>query len=376
MKSSFKLNFIIIGLFTIVFYTSLLGCNQSEIDPGRSTIGNPTVGLIISPLDAHVLTGQFKQFAVNAVDLNGKYSAVTANWSTTIGTISSKGEFAAPEQPGYGLITAKYQDIAATTQIYVDTSSDIVKFSIVPESGEIEVRKSVLFTAVALNAAGEFIRVNPSWSCDNGNITNFGYYSAPGSPMSARVTARQGKWEASAHLQVTTHIPHSVVVTPQTAEVLANKTQQFRATVYDAYGNLLDSAKKNVIWSTTYGTMDSDGVYISPAIPSAAVVIATVYNASGRAYVNSTSASTARSIVISPPNAVVAMGGSVRFTAQAYDSTGNAVALPGAVTWSANNGYISSDGLYSAVGSVYAGVTTITAVSGSLMAQVTVIVSN
>lgn len=376
MKSIFRLNFMIAVILAFAVCSSLLGCNQSPLDPDRSYLGNPIVKLVISPEDATMITGQYRQYAVNAVDANGKYSQVRVNWSCTYGKINSDGEYTAPDQPGYGLITAKYQSITATTQVYVVTSGDIVKFYLVPESGEIEVGRSVLFTCMAQNAGGEFIRTNAAWSCDNGNITNFGYYSAPGSPMSAAITARQGKWEATAHVQVTTHTPASVVIFPQTAEVAARGTQQFTATVYDRYGNLLDSLKKNVVWSTTYGTMDSDGVYICPDIPGAAIVMASVFNTTGRAYVNTTSSSTARSLAISPPNAIVAMGNSVRFTARAYDQNGNEVALPGNVVWTTNNGNITTDGLFSATAPVAAGVTTVTAYSGFLSAQVTVIVTN
>ncbi|HNY12097.1 MAG TPA: Ig-like domain-containing protein [Candidatus Wallbacteria bacterium] len=355
----------------ILFLVSILGCNQSAIDPDRDTIGNPYVGLLIAPQDAHVITGEYKQFAVNAVDLNGKYTKVDAQWSASWGHITDKGEFVAPDTPGYALITAKFGTVVATTQIYVDSGNEISKFFLVPESGEIEVGRSIQFTCHAQNPGGDFLFVNPSWSCDNGNVTNTGFYSAPGSPMSATIKAQFGRLEALANLNVVPGAPHSVTISPQTAEVQASGTQQFMAKAYDKFGNLLSF--KDFKWSTTYGDISDDGIYQGPASPGVAKIYATAGSASGIAYVNSTAGATAVSIDISPSSAVVSIGGLVQFTATAYDSSGLQVALPSNVTWAVDNGSVTSGGIYMAY-PAKAGIANLSATAGSLSKKIVILV--
>lgn len=355
----------------VLFLAALLGCNQSPIDPDRDTIGNPTVALVISPRDSKVLTGDYKQFAVNAVDLEGKYTKVDASWSTTNGRITDKGEYVAPEAPGYALVTAKYNNVVASTQIFIESSNEIKNFYILPESGEIEVGRSVQFTCKAQNAGGDFLAVNPSWSCDVGNITNTGYYSAPGSPMYARIKAQHGRLEATANVSVYTSTPYNVVVTPQTAEVLANQTRKFSAMAYDRFGNIL--AFKDFKWSTTYGFISRDGEYQSPATPGVAQVYAIAGGVTGVAYVNSAPGSTATRVDISPPNAVVLIGNSVQFTATAYDSAGNIVALPAPVLWTTDNGSVSANGLYTAYPAVR-GIANVSVTAGSFTKSIVLLI--
>jgi len=355
----------------VIFFITILGCNQSPIDPDRNTIGNPYVGLLIAPQDAHVLTGEYKQFAVNAVDLNGKYTKVDAQWSASWGHITAKGEFVAPETPGYALVTAKYGTIVATTQIFVDSSNEIKSFFLVPGSGEIEVGRSVQFTCRAQNSGGDFLFVNPSWSCDNGNVTNTGFYSAPGSPMAATVKAQFGRLEAIANLSVVTNTPYAVTVSPQTAEVQANMTQQFTAKAYDKFGNLLNY--KDFKWSTTYGYISRDGLYQGPANPGVAQVFAIAGTATGTAYINSAPGSTAVAIDISPANAVVTIGQSVQFTAIAYDVNGLQVPLPADVMWTVDNGSVTNYGLYTAYPAVQ-GIANLSATAGSFSKKIVILV--
>jgi len=355
----------------VLFFISILGCNQSAIDPDRNTIGNPYVGLLIAPQDARVMTGEYKQFAVNAVDLNGKYTKVDAQWSSSWGRITAKGEFVAPETPGYALVTAKFGTVVATTQIFVDSSNEIKNFYLVPGSGEIEVGRSVQFTCRAQNAGGDFLFVNPSWSCDNGNITNTGFYSAPGSPMNATVKAQFGRLEAVANLSVGAGVPYAVTVSPQTAEVQANMTQQFYAKAYDKFGNLLNY--KDFKWSTTYGYISRDGLYQSPASPGVAQVFAIAGTATGTGYVNSAPGSTAVAIDISPPNAVITVGQSVQFTALAYDSNGMQVALPANVMWTVDNGTVTNYGLYTAYPAAQ-GIANLSATAGSFSKKIVILI--
>lgn len=348
------------------------GCTQPAIDGDREDIGNPYVALVIEPKDARVITGAYRQFAVNAVDLAGKYTKVAPTWSATYGRVTTSGEYVAPDQPGYGVITAKFADLAVSTQVYVESSNEIKEYFIVPESGEVEVGRSAQFVFRARNAAGEFLPVLASWSVDNGNITNTGYYSAPGSPTTAKVTARVGRLEAYSYLNIISVKPRSILVSPQTATVAANATQQFTATVYDAYGNV--ASPKNIIWSATYGNISSDGLYTCPESPAAALVMAHIGNVYGTAYVNTTGGATAVSLDIIPANAVLRVGESRQFSVVAYDSNGAQVALPSVATWSAVNGTVTATGQFTAY-PASPGLATLKVFSGTLTKEITLLIT-
>ncbi len=364
---------IFFALAFIIYLVSLnAGCTQPEIDPGRDEIGNPYVALVIEPKDSKVLTGSYKQFAVNAIDLEGKYTKVQPVWSATYGRITKDGEYVAPEEPGYSIITAKHGTISASTQIYIESSNEIKNFFIIPESGEVEVGRSIQLVCRAQNAAGDFIPVLASWSVDMGNITNTGYFSAPGSPTTAHIKAQLGRREAYSNLTVISVRPRSIYITPSVATVAANATQNFTAIVYDAYGNVL--SPKNLIWSTTYGKITQEGVYTCPETPVAAQIMARVENVHGFAYVNTSSGATAVSIDISPANAVLRLGESRQFTAAAYDANGVQVAFPAQTSWSAVNGTVNSTGLFTASPSS-PGLATLKVQSATLTKEITLLIT-
>jgi hypothetical protein len=367
---------ILFSLALLALAVSLVaGCTKSAIDNDTeyADIGNPYVALVIEPKDAKMITGTYKQFAVNAVDLDGKYTKVAAVvWSTTYGHITVKGELVAPEEPGYAVVTAKFANLAVSTQVYIESSNQIKEYFVVPESGEVEVGRSAQLVFRARNAAGEFLPVLASWSADNGNITNTGYYSAPGSPTMAKITARVGRLEAYSYLSIISVRPHSIAVSPSTATVAANASQQFTAIAYDERGNVV--SPKGIIWTTTYGQIASDGLYTSPASPAAALVMAHIGNVYGVAYINTAAGATATSLDISPVNAVMRVGESRQFAVIAYDSNGVQVALPTVATWSAVNGSVNSNGIFTAY-PASPGLATLKVFSGTLSKEITLLIT-
>lgn len=367
---------ILFSLALLAFALSLAaGCTKSAIDNETeyADIGNPYVALVIEPKDAKMITGTYKQFAVNAVDLDGKYTKVAAVvWSTTYGHITAKGEFVAPEEPGYAVVTAKFANLAVSTQVYIESSNQIKEYFVVPESGEVEVGRSAQLVFRARNAAGEFLPVLASWSADIGNITNTGYYSAPGSPTMAKITARVGRLEAYSYLSIISVRPDSIAVSPLTATVAAGASQQFTAIAYDERGNAV--SPKGIIWTTTYGQITSDGLYTSPASPAAALVMAHIGNVYAVGYINSAAGATATSLDISPVNAVMRVGESRQFTVIAYDSNGIQVALPTVATWSAVNGSVNSTGLFTAY-PASPGLATLKVFSGTLSKEITLLIT-
>jgi len=371
-RMNFKFTLTLAAFFMGLFLIINSGCNQSAIDPDRSSIGNPYVALVIEPKDARIITGSYKQFAANAVDLEGKYTSVKPSWTVTYGAINDAGEYSAPELPGYSLITAKYENIAASSQIYVESSKEMKNFFIIPESGEIEVGRCVQMVFRAQNAGGDFLGVIPSWSSDIGNVTNTGFFSAPQRPATAKITARIGRQEAYAHLEVIAASPQTMVIFPETASVEPKASRMFSALAYDKFGNIVSA--KGASWHASYGYIDSNGLYTSPDVTAEAKITANIGNIFAYAYANPSKGTIPKTIDISPANAVLRVGESRQFTAIAYDVDGNQVTLSPAATWSATNGFITSSGMFTAYPST-PGLATVTAAYNNLSKQITLLIT-
>ena len=157
--------------------------------------------------------------------------------------------------------------------------------------------------------------------------------------------------------------PTTVTVSPATAELTAlGATVQLRAEVLDQYGQVMAGAA--VSWSCTaasVATVDGSGL-VGAAANGAATITATAGSASGEAVV--TVMQSAGSVVVSPAAATVALGDTVRLTAEAFDENGHPVA--GVVfSWSSSDASVARADGSGLVRGVTEGSATITATSGS-----------
>lgn len=148
----------------------------------------------------------------------------------------------------------------------------------------------------------------------------------------------------------------SVTVTPSSATVQINKTQQFQATVNN-------SSNQVVTWSINgAGAITSGGLYTAPSsVPSGAVTIiatsTTVPPANGTATVTVVNPPPPVSVTISPTSATVRVNRTRTFTATVQNATDTSVkwAVNGIIGGNATVGTISSLGTYKAPSSVPAG---------------------
>ena len=225
---------------------------------------------------------------------------------------------------------------------------------------------TVLFSAQVLDQYGNAMEGEAvAWSSGDANVATVdaaGLATAAGNGT-ATVTATSGSASGSASLTVA-QVASAVEVAPS-AETLAalGDTVRFSAQVLDENGNAMEG--EAVAWSSgdaNVATVDAAGL-ATAAGNGTATVTATSGSASGSASL--TVAQVASAVEVAPSaETLAALGDTVRFSAEATDANGHAVA--GAeFAWSSSEALVATvdgSGLATAAGN---GTATITATAGS-----------
>lgn len=231
-----------------------------------------------------------------------------------------------------------------------------VSVTVTPATATVAANGQQQFVAAVANSKN----VAVTWSVDgvaNGNAStgtmdNAGLYTAPASSGNHTVTATSAadtSKTASASVTVTRVV--AVAISPPSATVAADATQQFTSVV-------TGTSNFGVVWSvdgvnggdTSGGTISNNGLYEAPANSGPHTVMATsVVDSSATANAQVT---VPPGISISPAKARVAPSGTQQFTVTATDpSVANVTwSVDGTGGGSASSGTISASGLYAAPG--------------------------
>jgi hypothetical protein len=171
------------------------------------------------------------------------------------------------------------------------------------------------------------------------------------------------------HIEYTTapHVLAEIIVTPDPARVVVNGKQQFTATGYDEYGNVMDISPA---WSTNGGgIIDSTGMFTAGTETGPFTVKASQDLIEGTADGTVTEPPVLAEIIVTPDPALVEVNETQQFTATGYDQYGYAMEIFPA--WSTSGGgTIDSTGLFMAGTEV--GPFTVTAVDGIVSGSATV----
>jgi hypothetical protein len=331
----------------------------------------PVISVSLSPTSASIAVGATAQFT--AAVQNASNTAVTwyvdtiAGGNSTVGTISTSGVYTAPITAGTHTVTAtSVADTADSASAMVTVNGLVIS----PATAIVGANASQQFTAAIANVTSTPV----TWSVDQvvggnatvGTISGTGLYTAPTALGSHTITAAavaNSAITASASLTVTT-----ISVSPTTAALVGNATQQFTATMPGV-------TNPAITWSATGGTISATGFYTAPSQAGSYTVTAT---STADPALTSSAAVSVILFTISPPSATVAPSGSQQFTATIQGLTNTSVtwSVDGVVGGNATTGTITSGGLYSAPAAIGAHKVTATSVAEpafSASAQITVI---
>jgi hypothetical protein len=252
------------------------------------------VSVTISPTSANVTVNGTQQFTATVTGTNNTSVTWSVNnvtgGNSTVGTISASGLYTAPAAvPSPPTVTVTATSVADPTKsasASVTILPPPVSVTISPTSANVDVNGMQQFTATVTGSSN----TNVTWSVNGvqggnttvGTVSTSGLYTAPAtvpSPPTVTVTATSvADPTKSASANVTILSGVSVTISPTSANVDVNGTQQFTATV-------TGSSNTNVTWSvngvqggnTTVGTVSTSGLYTAPAtVPSPPTVTVTV----------------------------------------------------------------------------------------------------
>jgi len=119
------------------------------------------------------------------------------------------------------------------------------------------------------------------WSTDVGVVNSTGQFTAQTTPGIGIVTATSGSASDSADVTVVLGAYDHIIVTPDPAFVTVGGTQQFTATAYDVYSNVIPGMWFS--WTTDIGSIDAAGFFTAQTTPAVGTVMATNGTISGSA---------------------------------------------------------------------------------------------
>ena len=276
---------------------------------------------------------------------------------------------------GVATITATAGSASGTAAVTVAQTVSTVEVS--PAADTVVERDTVRFDAEAVDANGHAVAgAEFTWASGDTSVAvvdTSGLVTGT-SAGEVAVTATSSGVTGRAQLTVVVPAPTTVAVTPGTLAFTAlGQTMQLAAEVLDQAGRVMED--EPVAWSsadTMVAAVDSVGL-VTAAGSGATVVTATAGSASGEAAV--TVMQSARSVVVSPASAAIALGDTLRLAAEAVDENGNAVA-GAAFAWSSSDASVARVGASGLVNGVGEGTVTITATTGSAVGTSEITVDN
>lgn len=354
----------VIGSVVALCALGLAGCssNSALVTPTSVSI------TITAPANTRLFPGQTAQFSATVSNASNTsvYWEVNnvVHGNAQVGTITDSGLYTAPSTlTASTTVTITAAAEANTSESATATVTLVVAptVSVSPPTASVYVGASQPFTATVGNSTN----IGVTWQVNGitggnatyGTISATGVYTAPGTVPTSPVTVTavsSADSNATGSATVTVlALPPVVTVTPPTATVPGNTTQQFTAAVTNTTNTAVTWEVNDIPGgNSTIGTISSTGLYTAPsAIPNPATVTVmadSVVNPSSIG-VATVTITTPEVVVVSPPSATVQLDGTQQFTATS--------SIPNdTLTWQVNgvtggdstNGTISSNGLYTA----------------------------
>ena len=360
-----------IALFAAALTAS---CGDDAVEPITPTT------VTVSPTSATLQSlGETVQLTATVQDQNGQaMSGITVAWTSNdpaVGTVDESGLMTAV---GNGTVTVTATAWSATGTAFLTVDQVAAEVVVDPATDTLLTSGDTLrLSADALDSNGNAVAGAVfAWAStdtlvavvdDEGLVTGI-------SAGEVEVTATSEGSTGRARLTVAAPVPTTVAISPDTVAFTAlGQTARLAAEVRDQVGRAMEG--EPVSWSsadTLVATVDSAGL-VTATGTGATTVAAAAGSASATAVVTVTQS--AGSVVVLPPAATIALGDTLRLTAEAFDENGHVVA-DAEFDWSSSDlsvARVDESGLVTAVGE---GRTTVTVEADGARAASEIAVEN
>lgn len=340
----------------------LLGLAAAVIAAGGLSVAgcgddsNPAVTLVrveVTPTTATAQVGTTQQYAATAVYSDATTEDVTANatWASddeTVATIDATG-LATAVAEGTAEVSALFNEITGTATITV-TVAQVTQVQVTPANATIAPDDTTDFTARAIFDDGTNADVTDTavWASDDDAIATVDAGVVTGvAAGTATITATFDGVESNPATVIVTpdHVLESIVITPATATVQVDATQQ-----YTAIGTYADATSDDITADVTWdssdvatATIDADGLATGVAEGTTTITAELDGITSNDATLNVT-APTLVAITIDPVSGTLYAGSTdtLALTANGSYSDGSTADLTALATWASSDDTIAT----------------------------------
>jgi hypothetical protein len=296
--------------------------NSVEGDAVVSVIPGIINYIVVDPNPVTVIVGTDQQFIATAYDVySNPIPGVEFEWDTNVGTITQTGLLTAQTSPNNGMVTAINGTVGSFSTVNI-IEGDVDHISISPDPATVRVGETQLFVGTAYDSFNNVVvGIAFDWWTDAGTIDINGEFTAQTTPFNGLVTATYNTISANASVEVTVGEVDHIIVAPDPVSVVVGEFQQFTATAYDFYNNLIPDAV--ILWNTNVGAVNSTGYFTAQTDPGTGWVqaIAASNSVTGSADVQ-VLAGLMDYVLVTPDLVNITVGGFQQFIATAYDLFG------------------------------------------------------
>lgn len=223
----------------------------------------------IYPANATMEAGDILRFTAVVRSHSGMmHTPQNLQWYATGGSIDQQGKYVAGQTNGTYTITVSYGGHRATATVEIKSfGPSIARVEVSPSNIQMRVGESYRFTATAYDTSNRPVTFTPYWQTSGGgNIDSSGnFYASVAGSYTITATDPQSNKYGTAVVRVGQHHPNPVVaridIYPRECRVRTGQTQQFTATAYDNYGQVVPNV--NLEWKSFGGSIDSSGRYVA-----------------------------------------------------------------------------------------------------------------
>jgi uncharacterized protein YjdB len=346
------------------------------------TVGDPLLSsIMISPTAASIEVDGTQTFSVTAVYQNGTTSMVAGTWTSSnvaVASIASGGggggagrrAVATGVAAGTTTITVTYQGLSDSATLTVTAAPKLVGLTITPANpATILVEATQQFQANAVYSDGNTALVTgtASWTTSDAKVASVS--SGGGGPFgggrglatgigagSTTITATYNGLTDSVTLTVRDPIATGLLVTPATASVVVDGTQQFVAEITLDDGTT-QTVTNTASWTTSNGTIASirtggggpggggpggGGRGLATGIAAGTVTITATYGGFTATATLTVTSATPTKIVLTPAARSIQVGLTQAFVATLVYSDNSTAVITDQATWSTSDASVAT----------------------------------